>query len=113
MVIKAPDLDEARRAAQEALEEREDGESRWSLGVLRPLTPKAPGTHRYLITFSQWEPHEDHFERRDVRVLELWAADGQSARRLAQQEIQRLPEYLPSWRIRSVSRDDGGGPPGR
>ena len=108
MVIKAPDLDEARRAAQRALSEREDGESRWSLGVLRPLTPRAPGTHRYLVTFSQWESQEDRFERRDVHVLELWAADGQSARRLAQQEIQLLPEYRPAWRIRSVSRAPAG-----
>jgi hypothetical protein len=104
VVIKAPDLDEARRAAQAALEERDDGESRWTLGVLRPLTPRAPGTHRYLVTFSQWEPHEEHFERRDVHVIELWAADGQSARRLAQQEIQKLPAYQPTWRIRSVAR---------
>ena len=39
--------------------------------ALRPLTPRAPGTHRYLVTFSQWESQEDRFERRDVHVLEV------------------------------------------
>ena len=43
-----------RRAAQAALEERSDEEGRWSLGVLRPLTPMAPGTHRYRVTFAAW-----------------------------------------------------------
>ena len=111
LVIEAPDLDRARQAAEAALEERADGQSCWSLGVLRPLTPRAPGTHRYLITFSLWEALEDHFERRDVHAMELWAADGQSARRMAQQEIQKLPEYRPNWRIRAVARErqDGAG----
>lgn len=104
VVIEAPDLDRARQAARAALEERADGQSSWSLGVLRPLTPRAPGTHRYLITFSLWEALEEVFERRDVHVMELWAADAQSARRLAQQEIQKLPEYQPNWRIRAVTR---------
>jgi len=105
VVIEAPDLEQAQQAAEAALEERADGQSRWSLGVLRPLTPRAPGTHRYRITFSLWEPVEDHFERRDVHVMELWAADGQSARRMAQQEIQKLREYQPNWRIRAVGRE--------
>ena len=45
--------------------------------------------------------------RRDVHRLEVWAADAQSARRLAQQEIQRVPGYEPSWRIRQVARVEG------
>lgn len=110
VVIEAPDLDRARQAAEAALKERADGQSRWSLGVLRPLTPRAPGTHHYLITFSFWKALADHFERRDVHVMELWATDAQSARRMAQQEIQKLPEYQPNWRIRAVARErqEGG-----
>ncbi len=108
LVLEAPDLDHARRAAEQALTERREqtrlsGESSvWSLGLLRPLTPRAPGTKRYRVTFAQWEAFEDHFERIDVHELELWAANAAGARRLAQQEIQLLRVYRPSWRIRSV-----------
>lgn len=110
IVLEAADLDIARRHAEELLTERRarsrttaDG-SVWSLGVLRPLTPRAPGTRRYRVIFSRWEPHEDHFERRDVHELELWAADATSARRQAQHDIQADPDYEPAWRIRSVTR---------
>jgi hypothetical protein len=106
VVLEAADLAGARRAAEEALRERRSDESRWSLGVLRPLTPMAPGTHRYHATFSLWEAGEDRFVRRDVHVLEVWAADAQSARRLAQQEVRGTPGYQPSWRIRRVARVD-------
>jgi hypothetical protein len=108
LVLEAPDLDHARRAAEQALTERREqtrlsGEnSVWSLGLLRPLTPKAPGTKRYRVTFAQWEAFEDHFERIDVHDLELWAANAAGARRLGQQEVQLLRDYRPSWRIRSV-----------
>jgi hypothetical protein len=54
VVLEAPDLAEARRAAEAALEERRSDESRWSLGMLRPLTPMAPGTHRYRAVFALW-----------------------------------------------------------
>jgi hypothetical protein len=104
MVLEAPDLDEARRAAEAALEERRDDGGRWSLGLLRPLTPMAPGTHRYHAIFALWEAHEDRFVRRDTHTLEIWAADAQSARRQAQREIQSVPGYEPAWRIRRVSR---------
>jgi hypothetical protein len=106
VVLEAPDLAEARRAAWAALEERRSDESRWSLGVLRPLTPMAPGTHRYRATFALWEAGEDRFVRRDVHELEVWAADAQSARRLAQQEIRGVEGYEPAWRIRQVARVD-------
>ena len=106
MVLEAPDLAGARRAAEAALEERRSDESRWSLGVLRPLTPMAPGTHRYRATFALWEAAEDRFVRRDVHHLDVWAADAQSARRLAQQEIRTIGGYQPSWRIRAVARID-------
>jgi hypothetical protein len=105
VVLEAPDLAEARRAAEAALEERRSDESRWSLGMLRPLTPMAPGTHRYRAVFALWEATEDRFVRRDVHELRVWAADAQSARRLAQQEIQQVEGYEPAWRIRQVARD--------
>jgi hypothetical protein len=107
VVLEAPDLAEARRAAQAALEERRSDESRWTLGLLRPLTPMAPGTYCYRATFALWEAGEDRFVRRDVHHLEVWAADAQSARRLAQQEIRQVEGYEPSWRIRKVARVPG------
>lgn len=106
MVLEAPDLAQAQVAAQAALEERRSDESRWTLGVLRPLTPMAPGTHRYRATFAFWEATDDRFVRRDVHHLDVWAADAQSARRLAQQEIRVIGGYEPSWRIRQVARID-------
>lgn len=109
MVLEAPDLAGARLAAEAALEERRSDESRWTLGVLRPLTPMAPGTHRYRATFALWEAGEDRFVRRDVHHLEVWAADAQSARRLAQQEIRQVAGYEPAWRIRQVARVPGTG----
>lgn len=104
VVVQAPDAAGARRAAQAALEERAGGEPRWSLGVLRPLTPKAPGTHRYRIVFAVWEAEAERFVRRDVHEIDIWAADSGSARRLAQQEIQAVAGYRPAWRIRQVIR---------
>lgn len=112
MVLTAPDLAGARAAAEAALAERSDDEARWSVGMLRPLTPRAPGTHRYRAVFSLWEDSHDRFVRRDMYTLEVWAADAQSARRLAQQEIRTVEGYQPSWRIRQVVRvtdDDGDG----
>jgi hypothetical protein len=104
--VEAADARHARRAAQEALRERSSESERWSLGVLRPLTPMAPGTSRYRITFALWESHEDRFVRRDVHELEVWATDAASARRIAQQEVQEVPGYEPVWRIRQVVRTD-------
>jgi hypothetical protein len=106
VVLQAPDLAHAQVAAEAALEERRSDESRWSLGVLRPLTPMAPGTHRYRAVFALWEAGEDRFLRRDVHHLDVWAADAQSARRLAQQEIRGVDGYEPAWRIRQVARLD-------
>ena len=40
---------------------------------------------------------------------DVWAADAQSARRLAQQEIRKVRDYEPAWRIRQVARIDGTG----
>lgn len=108
VVLEAPDLPAAQRAAQAALAARSDESGRWSLGLLRPLTPMAPGTHRYRVTFAVWTAREDRFVRVDVHMVEVWAADGAGARRLAQQEVQRRPDYEPAWRIRAVARLDGG-----
>lgn len=107
VVVQAADLAGAQQAAQEALAARSQGEPRWSLGVLKPLTPMAPGTHRYEVSFAVWESEADRFVRRDVHLIEVWAADGTSARRMAQQEVQALPDYRPAWRIRAVSRVGG------
>lgn len=110
VILEAPDLAGARAAAEVALAERSDDEARWSLGMLRPLTPRAPGTHRYRAVFALWEATADRFVRRDMHALEIWAADAQSARRLAQQEIRAVPGYEPSWRIRQVVRIGDGEP---
>jgi hypothetical protein len=104
MILEAPDLEGARAAAEAALEERQGDDGRWSLGMLRPLTPRAPGTHRYRAVFALWQATEDRFVRRDMHALEVWAADAQSARRLAQQEVRAVDGYQPSWRIRQVMR---------
>lgn len=111
LVIDAPDLDHARREAERALTQRREDtraagdRSEWSLGVLRPLTPRAPGTHLYRVIFAQWEAYDDRFERHDAHVHLVWAADAATARRLAQREVQSLPDYQPAWRIRSVARE--------
>jgi hypothetical protein len=104
VILEAPDLEGARAAAEAALEERRGDDGRWSLGMLRPLTPRAPGTHRYRAVFSLWQATDDRFVRRDMHALEVWAADAQSARRLAQQEVRAVEGYQPSWRIRQVVR---------
>jgi hypothetical protein len=106
VILEAPDLASARAAAEAKLEERRGDDARWSLGMLRPLTPRAPGTHRYRAVFALWQATDDRFVRRDMHALEIWAADAQSARRLAQQQIRAVKEYQPSWRIRQVIRID-------
>lgn len=106
MVIHAPDLAGARAAADAALAERQTDDSDWSLGLLRPLTPRAPGTHHYRAVFALWTSTADRFVRRDMHSLDVWAADAQSARRLAQQEVRLVDGYQPAWRIRQVIRMD-------
>lgn len=104
LVIEAPSATEARRAAQAELARRRDRDSRWSLGVLKPLTPQAPGTSLFQVTFAIWEATDDRFVRRDVHTLEVWACDAAAARRIAQQDIQQVGGYLPAWRVRQVVR---------
>jgi len=69
-----------------------------------PLTPDAPGTYRYAVTFAVWAPEGDGFARHDTHRLMVWATDAQSARRLAHEEVQTLADYLPAWRVRRVVR---------
>ena len=106
VVVQAPDAESARRAAEQALLARSRGEPRWSLGVLRPLSPMAPGTRRYRVTFAEWRPEGDGYARRDVHALEVWAPDAATARRLAQEQIRSVPGHRPSWRVSAVARGD-------
>ncbi len=104
LVIEAPTACDARERAMRELADRAgDERERWSLGVLRPLTPRAPGTELFRTTFAIWEASGDEFVRRDVHVLEIWAEDANAARRIGQQEIQAHPDYVPAWRIREVT----------
>ena len=103
-VIQAASAADARRAALTELAKRRESESRWSLGVLKPLTPQAPGTSLFEVTFAVWEATDDRFLRRDVHTLEVWAEDAGAARRIAQQDIQTAGDYDPAWRIRQVVR---------
>jgi hypothetical protein len=104
VVIQAPDAESARQAAEKALLARSHGEPRWSLGLLRPLSPMAPGTRRYRVTFAEWRPQGDGYARRDVHALEVWAPDAATARRLAHEEVRSVPGHRPSWRVRAVAR---------
>lgn len=104
LVIEAASAADARRQALAELARRRDRDSRWSLGVLKPLTPQAPGTNLFEVTFAVWEATDDRFLRRDVFTLEVWAEDAGAARRIAQQDIQTHGEYDPAWRIRQVVR---------
>ncbi len=103
-VIQAASAADARCAALAELARRREGESRWSLGVLKPLTPQAPGTSLFDVTFAIWEATDDRFLRKDVHTVEVWAEDAGAARRIAQQDIQATAEYNPAWRIRQVVR---------
>ena len=104
LVIEAASAAEARRAALAELAKRGDRESRWSLGVLKPLTPQAPGTSLFRVTFAVWEATDDRFVRRDIHTLEVWAEDAAAARRIGHQDIQLVDGYDPAWRVREVTR---------
>jgi hypothetical protein len=106
--LEAPDAASARRDAEAMLRARSGEEGGWTLGVLRSLAPQARGTARYRVVFSVWEAQLDRFVRRDVHELDVWAEDAASARRLAQDEIQRVPGYRATWRIRRTARKDRG-----
>ena len=107
VVLSAPDLAGARQAAEAALEERRSDESLWSLGVLRPLTPMAPGTHRYRATFSFWEPGRTA----SCAATSITSTSGPPTPRAPAGSPSRrsaVPGYEPAWRIRQVARIDGG-----
>ena len=103
VTLTARDVERAQEMAEDALRERSDGDALWSLGVLRPLTPLAPGTQRYRVTFAEWVDEDDAYVRRDVHVMHVWAIDASGARRLAQEDVQRVPQ-LP----RPVAHPRGG-----
>ena len=107
LVIEAPSATAARAEALAEIARRDSEESRWSLGVLKPLTPSAPGTSLFQVTFAVWEATDDRFERHDVLDLKIWAEDAGAARRIAQQDVQTIDGYDPAWRIRSVARSSG------
>ena len=100
--FRAPAVARARELAEAALAERSGAEPGWSLGLLRVLTPNAPGTHPYTVTFALWEACGERFIQRDVHEREVWATHAASARRLAEQQVQGLPDYVPAWRVRQV-----------
>lgn len=102
----AANLAAATRAIEKEIAKRCESEDGWSLGLLKPLTPNAPGTHRYRAVFAVWEADGDRFVRHDVHELNVWAADASTARRIAHQEIQTVRNYQPAWRIRRVRREE-------
>jgi hypothetical protein len=101
--FRAPDAARARTAAAALLAARAGEEGDWSLGVLRTLTAKAPGTRCYVVTFAAWETLGERFVRRDVHEQRIWATDATSARRLAGEQVQALSGYHPTWRITRVA----------
>ena len=100
----AASLAAAKRVIDTEIAKRSQESDGWSLGILKPLTPNAPGTHPYRVVFAEWEADGDRFHRRDVHELTVWAADASTARRIAQTDIQEATGYLPAWRIRQVQR---------
>jgi hypothetical protein len=103
--FQAQDVARAREQAAAALAARACGQPRWSLGLLRPLTPNAPGTHLYTVTFAAWEPRKDRFIRCDVHDHEVWASDATCARRLACEQVQAVSGYRAAWRVRRVASE--------
>ena len=102
--FQAPNAARARQTAGVALAARSGSEPGWSLGVLRPLTPNAAGTYRYVVTFAAWQACGERFIQRDVHRHDVWATDATGARRLAVEEVQAMPGYLPAWRVTQVVR---------
>jgi hypothetical protein len=101
---QAADSARAREPARAALTARAGGEPRSSLEGLCSLTPSAPGTDLYLVTFAAWEASEDRFIRLDVHEREVWATDATSARRVACERVRAMPGHLAAWRVRMVAR---------
>lgn len=110
--FEAPDAARARQTAGVALAARSGSEPGWSLGVLRSLTPNAAGTSLYVVTFAAWEECEERFIQRDVHRRDVWATDATCARRLAVEEVQAMPGYLPAWRVTQVVRQAAQRDPG-
>lgn len=108
MGIDAPTAAQAREAASAGMSRLSAGAAGWSIGLLRPLVPGLPGTHLYRVTFSAWVEEEVEYRREDVLVTDVWATNGDSARRLARRDAEALPAYRGAWRIRRVDRVETG-----
>jgi hypothetical protein len=108
LVLEAPDAARALEAARQQAAARPGVGAAWSLGPLKPLTPSAPGTHRYRVSFAVWRERAEGYERQRAHELVVRATDAQSARRLAEQEVRTAPGYDPAWRIVRVCRARGG-----
>ena len=104
MRIEAPSAVRAREAATAGMARRAGEAAGWSLGLLCPLAPGLPGTFLYRVVFAEWVEEEAEYRRDDVHAAEVWATDGESARRIARQEVEVLPVYRGAWRIRQVRR---------
>jgi hypothetical protein len=104
VILRAANANRARQAADAALASRSGTEPHWSLGLLRPLAPDCPGTHAYAVVFAAWKECGERFVRQDVHRCDVWATDGAAARRQAAGDVQGMPGYLPTWRVRQVVR---------
>lgn len=98
----AGDAATARTVAAALLEERASGDPDFGLGVLRPLTRRAPGTRRFVVTFAEWREGDEAYARVEVQHVAVWAADATDARRIAVATARRLPGYRPQWRVTRV-----------
>ena len=109
MRIAAPSAPLARAAAAEGMSLLAVDGAAWSLGLLCPLAPAMAGTHLYRVIFAAWVEEESEYRREDVPAVEVWATDGDSARRLARQQAEARADYRGAWRIRRVERVEGAG----
>jgi hypothetical protein len=80
------------------------------LRLLAPLTPHAPGAHRYSVTFSSWHEHDGVYRKSIVHLAHVDALRAADARALAGRTAKTLPEYCGSWRIEQVRRTDDAVP---
>jgi hypothetical protein len=103
--LEAPDAQRALRTARRRARAHAGTTAGWWLGPLRALTPAAPGTRRYRVSFAAWRERADGYAREPVHEIEVWATDAAGARRLAEREARTLPAYDPAWRVIRVARD--------
>jgi hypothetical protein len=105
LLLDAPDAQRALRAARLRARARAGAEASWWLGPLRALTPSAPGTRRYRVTFAAWRERGEGYAREVAHEIEVWATDAAGARRLAEREARTMASYEAAWRVVRVARD--------